>query len=120
MRGSIIGERYARALLSIGIDRDNYEQIGRELDRVASLFQIEEVSQLFKNPKFDATIRKGVLSELLGEVTVSPVSRNFLFLPRHRESSKQGIYAYTHTITELTASRCVPSRLSVLLMSLPP
>ena len=72
MRGSIIGERYARALLSIGIDRDNYEQIGRELDRVAALFQIEEVKQLFKNPKFDTTIRKEVLNELLGEVTVSP------------------------------------------------
>jgi len=80
VRGSTIGERYAKALLGIGIDRENYEQIGRELDRVASLFTLDDVKQLFRNPKFDANTRKAVLSDLLGEVTVSPVTRNFLFL----------------------------------------
>lgn len=102
MRGSIIGERYARALLGIGIDRDNYEQIGRELDRVAALFQIEEVRQLFKNPKFDAATRKDVLNELLGEVTVSPVSRNFLFLlvDRNRIGNLPEIIASFHKLAD--------------------
>ena len=80
MRGSTIGERYAKALLEIGIERENYEQIGREMGRVAALFQLEDVKQLFRNPKFDGKIRKAALSDLLGEVTVSPISRNFLFL----------------------------------------
>ena len=76
----MIGERYARALLGIGVSNANFEQLGRELDRVGELFAIEDVSNLFRNPKFGAQARKNVLSELLVEVAVSPLCRNFLYL----------------------------------------
>lgn len=80
MRAPTIAHRYARALLDIGIERKNYEQLGRELDRVASLFQHAEVEQLFRNPKFGVATRKAVLTELLKKLMVSPICRNFLML----------------------------------------
>ena len=80
MREPTIAERYALALLDIGVDRGNFEQLGRELDRVKGLFNSAELSELFRNPKFDAETRKKVLAELLRRVMVSPVCRNFLFL----------------------------------------
>ena len=80
MAGSIIGERYAKALLGIGVDSNSHEQMGRELTRVAALFEFDAVKQLFANPKFDAATRKAVLGDFLAELTVSPTARNFLFL----------------------------------------
>ena len=67
-------------LLEIGVESGNFEQLGRELDRVGELFAIDDVSNLFRNPKFDAAARKAVLAELLVEVAVSPLCRNFLYL----------------------------------------
>ena len=58
MSSSTIGQRYAMALLAIGLERGTYEQLGRELDRVAQLFDIEDVKNLFRNPKFDLKVRK--------------------------------------------------------------
>ena len=80
MRDTTIAERYARAILDIGIERDNVDQLGRELSRVAELFELEDVKLLFRSPKFNAVVRKSVLSEMLESVVVSPISRNFLML----------------------------------------
>lgn len=80
MRAPTIAHRYARALLDIGIDRKNFEQLGRELDRVALLFKHDEIDQLFKSPKFGAETRRGVLGELLKRLMVSPICRNFMML----------------------------------------
>jgi F-type H+-transporting ATPase subunit delta len=76
----MIGQRYARALLDIGVEKGTYEQLGRELERVGQLFDIEDVRNLFQNPKFDSAVRKTVLADLLAEVAVSPLCRNFLYL----------------------------------------
>lgn len=80
MRAPTIALRYARALLDLGIERKNFEQLGRELDRVAGLFHSAELAQLFRNPKFTVDARKGVLGELLRRVMVSSLTRNFLLL----------------------------------------
>lgn len=80
MRAPAIAERWAQALLDLGIERKNFEQLGRELDRVSKLYAAHELAELFRNPKFDADARKAVLSELLKRVMVSPICRNFLFL----------------------------------------
>ena len=102
MRSSTLGERYAKALLGIGVDRDTHEQIGRELDRVVELFDIDDVSNLFNNPKFDAAIRKSVLAELLTLVTVSPICRNFLFLlvDRNRVGNLPEIVMAYHNLSD--------------------
>lgn len=81
MRAPMMAQRYARALLEIGQERKNFEQLGRELDRVADLLRkSDDLRELFRNPKFGVEQRKDVLSDLLRRVMVSPVTRNFLFL----------------------------------------
>ncbi len=80
MRAPTIAHRYARALLDIGIERKNFEQLGRELDRVVGLFDSADLRELFRNPKFGAESRKQVLTELLRRLMVSPICRNFLHL----------------------------------------
>jgi F-type H+-transporting ATPase subunit delta len=80
VRDTTIAERYALAFLDIGVERETYEQQGRELARVAELFQVDDVKQLFGNPKFDSSVRKSVLGGLLEMIVVSPISRNFLML----------------------------------------
>ncbi|MEZ4465708.1 MAG: ATP synthase F1 subunit delta [bacterium] len=80
MRAPSIAQRYAQALLDIGVERGVFEQLGRELDRVGGLFKAPDLVELFRSPKFDAETRKRVLADLLLRVMVSPVCRNFLFL----------------------------------------
>lgn len=115
MRAPIIAERYARALLDIGLERKNYEQLGRELGRVAELFRRSgELRELFRNPKFDAEVRKRVLADLAQRVMVSPVMRNFLFLlvDRNRIRFLEEIDAAFHRLADEHAGR-VRARVTV-------
>ncbi len=80
MRGTTIAHRYAQALLDIGIERENFEQLGRELIRVKALFASPDLKELFRNPKFGVPLRRKVMAELLKEVVVSSIVQNFLFL----------------------------------------
>lgn len=107
MRAPAIAQRWAQALLDLGIERKNFEQLGRELDRVAKLYSAPELSELFKNPKFDAEARKAVLSELLRRVMVSPICRNFLFLlaDRNRIGILPEIVEAFHQLADARAGR---------------
>ena len=103
----MLGERYAKALLEIGVERGTYEQLGRELQRVSDLYQIDDVRQLFRNPKFSARARKSVLIELLEELTVSPICRNFLLLLVDRSRIghlPEMVYAY-HELADAHSGR---------------
>lgn len=81
MRQETIAERYAKAFLDIGVERDSLEAFGAELDKVNALFEeSEELRLLVRHPSFDAETRKRVLEELMGRVVVSPTCRNFIFL----------------------------------------
>ncbi len=119
MRETTIAERYARALLDIGVERGNFEQLGRELDRVSALFKAEDLRELFRNPKFTSDDRKQVMAELLRRVMVSPVCRNFLFLLVDRD--RIGLFVHVveayHRLSDRHAGRLraqvtVPRRLS--------
>jgi F-type H+-transporting ATPase subunit delta len=107
VRSSKLGERYAKALLSIGVDREIYEQLGRELTRVSELFVLDDVRLLFQNPKFSGNVRKTVLAELLSVVTVSPVCRNFLFLlvDRNRIGNLGEIISAYHELADAHSGR---------------
>lgn len=81
MREDTVAERYARALLEIGVERGTLESLGDELGRVSALFaQSEELRTLMKHPSFTTETRKGVLGELMERVIVSPTCRNFMLL----------------------------------------
>lgn len=107
MRQTMVAERYARALLDIGIERKNFEQLGRELDRVVGLFESAELRMLFTNPKFGAAACKKVLEELLRRVMVSPVCRNFLYLlaDRNRIGVLPQIVAVYHRLADAQDGR---------------
>lgn len=107
MSAPAIAHRYARALLDIGLERRNFEQLGRELDRVAGLFEADDLRQLFRNPKFGADARKSVLTELLRRVMVSPICRNFLLLlvDRNRIGWLPEIAAAYHGLADEHAGR---------------
>ncbi|MEE2786651.1 MAG: ATP synthase F1 subunit delta [Myxococcota bacterium] len=107
MSSSLIGERYARALLEIGVEKQVVDQLGRELDRVVQLFAIDDVRNLFRNPKFDVAIRKAVLSDLLAELSISPLCRNFLFLlvDRARIGILPSIVAAYHALADHQSDR---------------
>jgi F-type H+-transporting ATPase subunit delta len=108
VRAPIIAERYAEALLGIGLERKSVEQLGRELDRVAELFkQAPELRELFRNPKFDADVRKRVMGELLQRVLVSPTVRNFLnlLIDRHRIAHLEDITTAFHALADEKSGR---------------
>jgi len=107
VRAVAVSQRYAQALLDIGVERSNFEQLGRELDRVAELFKAPDLLELFRSPKFDAATRKKVLGELLLRVMVSPVCRNFLFLlvDRDRIAIVPQIVEAYHGLADLRSGR---------------
>ena len=81
MREDTIAERYARALLDIGVDKGTLENLGTELNRVRKLFaDSEELHKVMSHPSFDVDTRKKVLGELLERVIVGPTCRNFMLL----------------------------------------
>lgn len=107
MRSPTVAGRYARALLDIGIERQNFEQLGRELDRVCALFSSEELLELFRSPKFSMEVRRNVLAELLRQLMVTPVCRNFLFLliDRNRIANFPEIVEAYHGLADEHAGR---------------
>ena len=81
MRESTIAERYAIALLDIGIEKGIFENLATELTRVVELFnQSSELHRVFTHPRFNMDLRKKVLGKLLERLNVCPTIRNFAFL----------------------------------------
>jgi F-type H+-transporting ATPase subunit delta len=80
MSSSSLAARYAIALISIGEDKGNREQLGRELSRVSTLFSSQELIEVFKSPKFDVGTRAKVIRDLLAKLVVSPICTNFCLL----------------------------------------
>src|SRR5574342_1074140 len=80
LRGSV-ARRYARALFSIGLDQANFEQLGRELDALASLYESSrELREAMQNPVFKATEKRAILEKILPRVAPSRLTQNFVLL----------------------------------------
>ena len=48
-----IARRYARALFAIGVDKHNFEALGKELDAMAALWnEATDIRQSLSNPIF--------------------------------------------------------------------
>jgi F-type H+-transporting ATPase subunit delta len=101
MRQETIAERYARALLDIGVDRDSLEALSVELTKVNTLFEdSEELRVLVRHPAFNVEVRKKILEELMTRLVVSPTCRNFvlLLIDQGRASLMREI---THSFSDL-------------------
>jgi F-type H+-transporting ATPase subunit delta len=64
-----IARRYARALFAIGVDKSNFETLGRELESLAALWtEAAEVRQSLSNPIFKPSQKRALLLGLLPRV----------------------------------------------------
>jgi F-type H+-transporting ATPase subunit delta len=76
-----VARRYARALLSLGLEEGRHEQLGDELAAVVrALNESRELGFMLQNPGYSQTQRKGVVGTLASSLKLSPVLVNFLQL----------------------------------------
>ncbi len=76
-----LARRYARALMSIGVDNNNYEQLGRELGSLAAAMRSsEELSNVLTSSSFTRDERRNLLEAILARLGASTVTRNFCLL----------------------------------------
>ena len=105
MTSLIVAKRYARALLELGREDGNYEQYGKELGEVASLFdQAPELESVLANPAFAFEGRRNLLGALLAKANLSPIVNNFfrLLMDRGRISAVKDIHTvYQRLIDEV-------------------
>lgn len=78
---SAVARRYAKALLSIGVERQSYDALNKELERAAETFQRSpELKTTLENPVFSLAKRRLILDELARRLGLSKLVRNFLML----------------------------------------
>jgi len=75
-----IARRYAKALLGIGIEKQSYEALGRELDQFTALLHNRELTAALENPSHALSKRKAVLASVIDRIAPSPTTRSFLLL----------------------------------------
>ena len=64
-----IARRYARALFAIGVDKRNFEALGKELDAMAALWnEATDIRQSLSNPIFKLSQKRAILQGLLPQV----------------------------------------------------
>jgi F-type H+-transporting ATPase subunit delta len=103
-----LARRYAKALLSIGIQQQTFDALGKELDRTAATFTTSpELRNALENPVFPAEKRRLVLDELARRLGLSKVVRNFvmLLLDKGRIAALPDIARAHHTLVDEHAGR---------------
>ncbi len=96
MTSLVVAKRYAKALLEIGREDGKYEQYGRELADMASLFvEAPDLPTALGNPGFPFDGRRSLLAAILQKAGLSPIVSNFfrLLMDRGRIGEVPGIHA---------------------------
>jgi F-type H+-transporting ATPase subunit delta len=76
-----VARRYARALLSLGLEGGQHEKLGDELTAVLrALHDNRELGSMLQNPGFSHEQRKNAVDSLASAVRLSPILVNFLRL----------------------------------------
>src|SRR5512140_3804446 len=64
--GGSVSRRYAKAIFAIGVEKGNFEILGRELSKLAELWQESEaLRQTLENPIFKLSQKRAVLQGLM-------------------------------------------------------
>ncbi len=81
MIASSVARRYARALLSLGLEDGRFEQYGEELETVLQAVKSSrELSSVLSNPGYSQEQRQGVIGALAGALELSPLTVSLLRL----------------------------------------
>jgi F-type H+-transporting ATPase subunit delta len=76
-----IARRYAKALLQLGVDGNNFEALGAELARFVRLLgESTELGEALSSPVVPQTRRKAILAEVLARLEVSKTIEHYLQL----------------------------------------
>ncbi len=81
MPAGSLSRRYAKALLSIGVESQTYDAIGREIDRMATtITNSAELRAALSNPSFSGDKRRAVIEDLIKRLALSKPVRSFVLL----------------------------------------
>jgi len=89
-----VARRYARALLSLGLEEGRHEQYGEELESVLRALKISrEASAILSNPGYTLRQRHAAVDALASALKLSPVLVNLLrlLLDRQRIADLSGV-----------------------------
>jgi len=103
LRRSQVSKRYARALLSLGMEEGRYQEYGKELRAFADFYEShQELNQAISNPAFTLEDRKEILKAVLARTATSQTIRNFLnlLLDKNRIISLGEISAFYEQLTD--------------------
>lgn len=103
MTRSKVSKRYARALLSLGMEEGRYQEYGKELRAFADFCESHgELNQAISNPAFTLQDRKEILKAVLAGSATSGTIRNFLnlLLDKNRISALGEISALYEQLTD--------------------
>jgi F-type H+-transporting ATPase subunit delta len=102
-----IPRRYAKALLSIGIEKKEYESYSTQLAQFASLLEYRDLRETLDNPSIPHSKRKALFEEFLTRLRPSGMVKNFLLLllDRNRISALPAISREYQAISDDHAGR---------------
>jgi F-type H+-transporting ATPase subunit delta len=103
-----LSRRYAKALLSLGIENRTFDQLARELEALnATVESSSELKAVLSSPVFPLAQRKGVLAEVLRRLMSSVVLTHFaqLVLDHNRFEALPGITRAMRELVDQQANR---------------
>lgn len=86
MSSGSIARRYARALMALGVDNNDYEALGQQVGALArAMKSSSELAETLSNPAFPRSDRKKVITALLARLNASKTVESFVLLLLERE-----------------------------------
>lgn len=86
MSSGSIARRYARALMTLGVDNNDYEAMGQQVGALARAMKTSpELAETLSNPVFPRSDRKKVITALLARLQATKTVESFVLLLLERE-----------------------------------
>jgi F-type H+-transporting ATPase subunit delta len=103
---SRVAKRYAKALLSLGLEDGKYQQYGNELGAFSGFFATnQEFREVIANPAFAVEDRRRILNIILDKGSYSNIVKNFLnlLLDKNRIDAIPEISSYYESLIDEVA-----------------
>jgi F-type H+-transporting ATPase subunit delta len=81
VKEEVIGRRYAKALIELGQEQGNWQEVGKNLGDFVTLFEENEIfNKVLCDPIHERSKRKTILRDVTQKIGLGKVSSNFLQL----------------------------------------